>query len=121
VTCTAEPVNLPDRTPSGDAVPLGDVGDDEPSPQAAKSVASVAPDATWHAPAQNWRRETGVFVSDIAIEMRGQPEPVGNIETTRTTTRGFMHRRHVADCRGLQTTASAADFVTARLDGATGE
>jgi hypothetical protein len=27
----------------------------------------VAPEATWQAPAQNWRRETGAFVSDIAI------------------------------------------------------
>jgi hypothetical protein len=43
---------------------LGDVGD--PPPQAENSVANAAPDATWQAPAQNRRRETGsVFVSDI--------------------------------------------------------
>jgi hypothetical protein len=44
-------------------MPLGDVGDDPP--QAENSVANVAPEATWQAPAQNRRRETGVFVSDI--------------------------------------------------------
>ena len=48
-------------------MPLGDVGDDESPPQAENNVASVAPEATWHAPAQNWRLETGTFVSDIAI------------------------------------------------------
>ena len=38
-----------------------------PPPQAENSVASVAPEATWQAPAQNRRRETGAFVSDIAV------------------------------------------------------
>jgi hypothetical protein len=46
-------------------MPLGDVGDDDPPPQAENSVASVAPEAAWQAPAQNRRRET-MFVSDIA-------------------------------------------------------
>src|SRR5258706_16387849 len=64
MTCTPEPVNRPVRTPSVEAMPLGDVGD---PPQAENTVASVAPEATWHAPAQNRRRETGVFVSDIAV------------------------------------------------------
>jgi len=45
-------------------VPLGEVGD--PPPQAEKIVASVAPEAALQAPAQNRRRVTGVFVSDIA-------------------------------------------------------
>jgi hypothetical protein len=48
-------------------MPLGDVGDEVPPPQAENNVASVAPEAAWQAPAQNWRRETGAFVSDIAI------------------------------------------------------
>jgi hypothetical protein len=43
VTCTPEPVNWPDRTPSIEAVPLGDVG---PPPQAENSVANVAQEAT---------------------------------------------------------------------------
>src|SRR6266545_1579189 len=65
-TCTPEPVNRPDRTPSIEAMPLGDVGD---PPQAENSVASVAPDATWQAPAQNRRRETFVSVSDIVVTL----------------------------------------------------
>jgi len=65
VTCTPGPVNRPATLPSAEAMPLGDVGDDDPPPQAEKSVASVAPEAAWQAPAQNRRRET-VFVSDIA-------------------------------------------------------
>ena len=67
VTCTTDPVNRPDRTPSLEPMPLGDVGDDVPPAQAENSVASVAPEATWQAPAQNRRRETGAFVSDIAM------------------------------------------------------
>ena len=46
--------------------PLGEVGDDDPPPQAENSVASVAQPAAWQAPVQNWRRET-VLVSDIAV------------------------------------------------------
>jgi len=43
----------------------GDVGE---SPlHAETSVASVAHDATWQAPAQNWRRETNVNAFDIVI------------------------------------------------------
>jgi hypothetical protein len=48
-------------------MPLGDVGDDDPSSQAENSVASVAQEATWQASAQNRRRETGVVVSDMAV------------------------------------------------------
>src|SRR5262245_48790475 len=65
LTWTAEPANRPDSTSSFETGPLpgavgevGDVGDD-PS-QAETSVASVAQDASWQAPAQNRRRETGV-------------------------------------------------------------
>jgi hypothetical protein len=58
-------LNWPGRTPSIDAGPLGDVGDESPL-QAVAIVASVAQDASWHAPAQNWRRETDLLVSDIA-------------------------------------------------------
>jgi hypothetical protein len=43
---------------------LGDVGDDSPL-QPENSVASVAPEAAWQAPAQNRRRETNVSISDI--------------------------------------------------------
>ena len=64
-------MNRPDSTPSVEAMPLGDVGDDDPPPQAENSVASVAPEATWQAPAQNRRRETDAFVSDILILERG--------------------------------------------------
>src|SRR5258706_5588143 len=60
VTCTPEPVNRPERTPSVEAMPLGDVGD---PPQAEDTVASVAQEATWQAPAQNRRRATDAFVS----------------------------------------------------------
>jgi hypothetical protein len=81
VTCTTEPVNRPDRTPSIEAMPLGDVGD--PLPHAENNVASVAPEATWQAPAKNRRRETGVFVSDIAILVRVGHCRVGNIKATR--------------------------------------
>jgi len=48
-------------------MPLGDVGDDDPSPQAENSVASVAHEAIWQASAQNRRRETGVVVSDMSV------------------------------------------------------
>jgi hypothetical protein len=37
--------------------PVGEVGDDDPAPQAVNSVASVTPDATWQAPPQKRRRE----------------------------------------------------------------
>jgi hypothetical protein len=65
-------VNRPGTTPSIEAVPLGDVGD---PPQAENSVASVAPDATWQAPAQNRRRETFVFASDIVVTLVRVPMP----------------------------------------------
>ena len=86
MTCTPGPVNRPAKTRSIEAAPLGDVGDDDPPPQAENSVASVAPEATSQAPAQNRRRET-VFVSDIAeILVRAAVLPegrVGKIEATR--------------------------------------
>jgi hypothetical protein len=60
-------------------MPLGDVGD---PPQAENTVARVAQEATWQASAQNRRRETGVFVSDIAVIFeRGQYR--GHSQTTR--------------------------------------
>jgi hypothetical protein len=43
----------------------GEVGDD-PSPHADASVASVAHEAIWHAPAQNRRRDTNPYVSDTS-------------------------------------------------------
>jgi hypothetical protein len=69
-------------------MPLGDVGDDDPPPQAENNVASVAPEAAWQAPAQKRRRETAVFfVSDIAEIPReaGEscPRAWGKIEATR--------------------------------------
>jgi hypothetical protein len=60
-------VNWPARTPSIEGAPFGDVGDDAPSPQAETSEASVAQEATWQAPAQNWRLATSVFVSDSGM------------------------------------------------------
>jgi hypothetical protein len=39
-------VKRPDRTPSFEAMPLGDVGDDDAPPQAENSVATVAQEAT---------------------------------------------------------------------------
>jgi len=60
-------VNRPFRTPSFDAGPLGDVGDEVPPPQADAIVAKVAQDAIWHASAQKRRRETELFVSDIVV------------------------------------------------------
>jgi hypothetical protein len=48
-------------------MPLGDVGDDDPSSQAENSVASVAQEAIWQASAQNRRRETGVVASDMSV------------------------------------------------------
>src|SRR5687768_7072582 len=92
VSCTVVPVKRPGRTPSVEAAPLGDVGDDDPSPQAGKSVASAAPEATWQAPAQNRRRETDVSISDIAVDpvwgQRVGSDPEGKIEAT-CKQRGF--------------------------------
>jgi hypothetical protein len=48
-------------------MPLGEVGDDDPSSQAENSVAIVAQDAIWQASVQNRRRDTGVVVSDMAV------------------------------------------------------
>jgi hypothetical protein len=45
---------------------LGEVGDPSP-PQAVASVASVAHEAIWQAPAQNERRVTNAIVSDIVM------------------------------------------------------
>ncbi len=74
-------------------MPLGDVGDDDPPPQAGNRVARVAQEATWQAPAQNWRRETGAFVSDIAILVRVGQCRVGNMEATPITARGFLNQQ----------------------------
>jgi hypothetical protein len=46
LTRTPPPLNWPVLTPSREPMPLGDVGDDAPPPQAVTSVASVAPEAT---------------------------------------------------------------------------
>ena len=46
VICTTDPVSRPGNLASADAMPFGEVGDSDPLPQAEKSVASVAPDAT---------------------------------------------------------------------------
>jgi hypothetical protein len=46
VTCTPEPVYRPARTPSVEAMPLGDVGNDAPLPHPESSVVSVTPEAT---------------------------------------------------------------------------
>ena len=80
VTCTLEPVNWPGSLASVEAMPLGDVG--EEPPQAEKSVATVAQDAAWHAPAQNRRRETGAFASVIVILMRAGQWQKRNIRAT---------------------------------------
>ena len=79
-------------------MPLGDVGDDDP-PQAENSVASVAPEATWHAPAQNRRRETGTFVSDIAIFVRGRSVLVGQYQGPARTARFFLNQQYLARSR----------------------
>src|SRR5688500_17295986 len=50
VASTPVHVTRPATTPSIDAAPLGEVA---PSPHAEASVASVAQEATWQAPAQN--------------------------------------------------------------------
>ena len=80
-------------TGSAEAMPPpGDVGDDDPSPQPEKSVASVTPEAAWQAPAQKRRRETAVVVSDIAeilVEWGGLSNGRGKIEATRKTITGF--------------------------------
>jgi hypothetical protein len=54
--------------PGGVAVGVGDIGDEPP--QAEKSDTAATPDATWQAPAQNLRRDPGVFVSDIPVPER---------------------------------------------------
>ena len=61
-------------------MPLGDVGDEPP--QAENSVATVAQEAAWHAPAQNRRRETGAFASVIVILMRAGQWRKRNIRAT---------------------------------------
>ena len=70
-------------------MPLGDVGDDDP-PQVENSMASVAPEAAWQAPAQNSRRETGVCVSDIAVILvRGASAGRGQYRSHSQTIRFF--------------------------------
>jgi hypothetical protein len=65
-TCTREFANCPVRIGSCEVPPLGDVGDSSPL-QADASVAKVAHEATWQAPAQNSRRERSWLGSDIVI------------------------------------------------------
>ncbi len=57
-------------TGSTEVPPLGDVGDSSPL-QPDTSVARVAQEATWQAPAQNSRRERSWLGSDIVILVRG--------------------------------------------------
>jgi hypothetical protein len=69
-----------------EAVLLGEVGD---PPHADTKVARVAPEAIWQAPAQNWRRERSVFVSDMAVVVVGGCRcQSGNINATGKS-RGF--------------------------------
>ena len=68
-------------------MPLGDVGDDDPPPHAGNSVPSVAPEATWQAPAQNPRRETRVFVSYITVILVRGLEPGGQYRDHSQTNR----------------------------------
>ena len=65
VTSTPEPVKRPAETPSSTPRLLGEVGESPPPPQPANTVASVAPETAWQAPAQNRRRETDAFDEDI--------------------------------------------------------
>jgi hypothetical protein len=59
-----DPAKRPASVPSVEL--LGDVGDPSPA-QAVASVARVAQEAIWQAPAQNERRVTNEIVSDIAM------------------------------------------------------
>jgi hypothetical protein len=72
VTCTREFANWLGTTLSIEAGPLGDVGDEPSPPQAVTSVANVAQEASWQAPAQNCRLVTGTHVSGITILERGK-------------------------------------------------
>ena len=92
-------------------MPLGDVGD---PPQPENNVASVAPDATWQAPAQNRRRETFVSVSDIVVTLvrvanaeSARPGPARKVEA-------FSDQRPLVGSRGSQTRAKMGDFVSER-------
>src|SRR5262245_9205357 len=107
VTCTLELANCPASVGSSDVPPPppppGDVGD--PSPlHAVASVASVAQEATWQAPAQNSRRERSWFDADIVIlewgrEASGQGrQDRGHAEITRFCKREGVSS-HVADYR----------------------
>jgi len=65
---------------------LGPDGDDESPllPQAVKSVANAAPALTWQAAAQNERRETVAFVSDIpSLLKRESGNRRGKFSSTR--------------------------------------
>ena len=72
VTCTREFANWLGTTLSIEAGPLGDVGDEPSPPQAVTSVANVAQEASWQAPAQNWRLVTGTYVLGITTLERGK-------------------------------------------------
>jgi hypothetical protein len=73
-------------------MPPGDVGDD-PSPHAENRVVSVAPEAIWHAPAQNWRRESGAFVSDIVMYERGVAVASGQFQGHAQTAQIFLNQQ----------------------------
>jgi hypothetical protein len=80
MTRTALPANWPVLFPRGDAMLLGEVGDDAPElpPHAVNSVASVPPEATWHAPPQKRRREIDVSASDICRIACAKSRPIEN-------------------------------------------
>ena len=60
-------MNRPARRPSVEAGLLGDVGDDDRRRRRRTASRVWRRRPTWQAPAQNRRRETDVFVSDIAL------------------------------------------------------
>jgi hypothetical protein len=94
MTRTPEDVKSPGTVPSIDvAPPLGDVGD---PPQAEISVASAPQEATWQAPAQNWRRETGAFESDTVIPWGGSRQVAGQYQGHSQTNRVFPNQRCLA-------------------------
>ena len=92
LTRTADPANVPVSVPSSEGplpppppppggVGVGEMGDEPP--QAANSDTTVAPDATWQAPAQKRRRETAVHISDIGVS-RGQANATPAVDGHRT-------------------------------------
>ena len=93
VTCTREFANWLGTTLSIEAGPLGDVGDEPSPPQAVTSVANVAQEATWQAPAQNWRLVTGTQVWASRLSRGVRQGRVGNIKATGKS--GFSRSRQL--------------------------